>query len=108
MVKRVAERNEPETCAKCHASVLKREIPTRLGGFIGASDWDTAHYNPALGQVVRSYADGRRVAKQKGMTEIGDEPVEKLHKKYDTERKQRLEKSYDISSLTDLGAINTK
>jgi hypothetical protein len=79
-----------------------------MGGFTGAADWDTAHYNPALGKVVKSYADGRKEAKRRGMTEIGNEPVENIHKKFDTDRQRKREKAYDISEITSLGEVTTK
>jgi putative FmdB family regulatory protein len=105
-VRRLSERHQPATCAECSAEVLKREIPSRTGGFTGAADWDTAHYNPALGKVVKSYAEGRKEAKRRGMTEIGDEPVEKIHKSFDNQRRRNQE--YDLSEITSLGEVNTK
>ena len=102
----MAERHEPSTCSSCGTSVLKREIPSRTGGFIGAADWDTCHHNPALGKTFRNNLEARKYAKSKGMTEMGNEPIDAIHKKYENERKAKLD--YDLSSITDLGEIRTK
>jgi hypothetical protein len=72
-----------------------------------AGDWNSAHYSPALGKVVKSNAEARRLAKERGMVEVGNESLEKIHKKYDTERQVKAEKGWDdiTRSLTNLGEI---
>lgn len=108
VIKKVAERNDVERCNQCHNNEVKRRmIPSRLGGFIGASDWDTAHYNPALGQGVRNNRHAKQVAKEMGMTEVGNEPVENIHKKFDNDRAEARKRSYDEINLN-LGEIRSK
>lgn len=104
--RRLADRLEPSICKVCGASVVKREIPSRTGGFTGASDWDTAHYNKALGKSFRNYGDARKFAKSQGLTEVGNENVDEINKKFENERKAKLD--YDISQITSLGEINSK
>lgn len=106
VVKSVSAIDETEYCPKCN-SVASRYI-AKTGGFIGAGDWDTAHYNPALGKVVKSNAEARMEAKRMGMEEIGNEPVDKIHKKFDTEREQKIQRRYDEAFSTSLGEVSTK
>lgn len=105
VIKSVREIDSPEHCEKC-GGVSERTIATTQA-FFGANDWDTAHYSPALGKVVKNNAEARRLAKARGMIEIGDEPVEKIHKKYDQEREQKAERAYSdvVASLTNLGEV---
>ena len=103
---RIADRHQPSKCGGCGVHVQKREVPTRLGGIYGAADWDSAHYNLALGQGVRNNLHAKKEAKRRGMSEVGDESIDKLHSKFDNDRKKRLD--YDISSITNLGEVRSK
>lgn len=105
-VRKVAERHHPSTCKSCSASVTKREIPTRTGGFTGAADWDTAHHNQALGKSFRNYGEARKYAKSRGLTEVGNEDVDKVAKTMENDRKKRLD--YDLSEITSLGSLSSK
>jgi hypothetical protein len=106
--KKVANRGDCETCVVCHNNeVLKREIPSRISGFIGANDWDTAHHSPTLGIDVRNHTHAKKEAKARGMTEMGDEPIEYVHKKYDNQRKQKSQESWDKVNM-DHGNIRSK
>lgn len=70
VIKPVAEIDSPETCEKCGA-LGKRQIS---GGqhIIGAKVQDP-YFSHALGEVVKNDAHARKIAKQKGMIEIGNE-----------------------------------
>ena len=100
----MADRLRPAECA-CGEMVIKREIPSRLGGFVGAGDWDSAHYNAALGKGFRNNLDARRYAKANGLTEVGNEDPVKVGDSYERDRKKRLD--YDISSITNLGELRS-
>lgn len=102
----LADRHRPAECA-CGEMVAKREIPSRLGGFIGAGDWDTCTYNPGLGQVVRNNLEAKKIAKSRGLTEVGSESIEAIHKRFDTDREKKLEARYDIGKITNLGEIRS-
>ena len=41
-----------------------------------------AQFCPALGQVVKSNAERRQLAKERGLQEVGNEPAESLHKHF--------------------------
>ena len=93
VIKSVRCIDEFEACPLCRDGAT-RYIAQRQS-FSGEKDWDSAHYNHAFGQVVKSKSHANKLAKERGMIEIGDEPVEKIHKKFDTEREQKLESRYD-------------
>ena len=105
-MKSVDARNDEECCPECE-SVATRCLPTSLH-FYGAADWDTAHYNPIFGKVMKSNAQARQEAKSRGMTEVGNEPVEKIHKKFDTEREHKINTAYDDICDTSLGEIRSR
>lgn len=106
VIKSVKDIDNQEMCEKC-GSPAERYIASSQA-FFGANDWDTAHYSQALGRVVKNNAEARRLAKERGMIEIGNEPVEKIHKKYDSEREEKAERSYSdvVSSLRNLGEVS--
>lgn len=79
--------NEPELCAFGH------ETEKRLArfNFTNAGDWRPS-YNPAFGTVVTSKAHQRELLARaagagKPLIEVGNEPVENIHKA--CERQQR-------------------
>ena len=85
--------DDDEHCEICDG-IGKRLIAQRQS-FSGESDWDNVHYNPALGEVVRSNKHASKLARERGMIEIGDEPVENIHKKFDSERDHKINTRYD-------------
>ena len=56
---------------------------------------ETASYNQALGKVIKDKRHLKETCKRMGVEPVGDEPVEKIHKKYDKERDEKREKAYD-------------
>lgn len=56
---------------------------------------------------VKSNKHAQRLAKERGWVEVGNEDVEKIHKKYDQEREQKAERGWDdvVHSLTNLGEV---
>ena len=105
VAKRVAQIEDIEHCEECEA-VASRGISDKIS-FSGEKEWDTAHYNPAFGKVMGSNSEARREAKRMGMIEMGDEPVEKINKKYDADRKNKSDKMYDDLFSTSLGDVKT-
>jgi len=59
-----------------------------------AGDWNNVSYNPGLGQWTKSTRHARQIAKEKGLIEVGNEPVESLHKHYDKQRKDKVEQRW--------------
>lgn len=92
VIKPIAAIDNPESCPKCSSPDSQRYIARTH--FYGASDWDRAEYNPAFGKIVRNAQHRKELAKRHGMEEVGNEPVESLHKHYDTERERRIDESW--------------
>ncbi len=91
--KRVSQIDEPEFCAKCD-SLASRYISRTH--FYGAGDWNAEVYrsfNPGLGEVVRSKRHQKEILRKmngegRAVEEIGNEPVEKIHKHFDDRREE--------------------
>ncbi len=92
VIKSVKAIDDHETCPTCKCSATRTIAVNQM--FHGANDWNTAHYNHALGMHVRSNKEAQRIARERGMIEIGNESVEKIHKSFDSDREKRL--AYDI------------
>lgn len=80
-------------CPAC-GNVSTERVFSKQVYFIGAAV-ENAEYNPAFGQVVKNSQHRKELAKQKGLIEIGTEAPEKIHKKFDEDRKEKLKKSWD-------------
>lgn len=106
VVKSIVRIEDMEHCPIC-GSIANRYI-AKTGGFIGASDWDTAHYNPAFGKVFKSNAEMRKEAKRRGWDEVGNEAPEKIHKHFDESRQKRLDSALDSTLSTSLGEVRSK
>jgi putative FmdB family regulatory protein len=83
-----------EFCPKCQSDKSRRII-TGGTGFIGANDWDTAHFSHVLGRKVNSFKEEQRLARQMGCEEIGNEPVENVHKYYESRKQKELDQTYE-------------
>jgi predicted nucleic acid-binding Zn ribbon protein len=89
-------RREKKRTAKCPACgiVSSERIFSSSVYFVGAQV-ENAEYNPALGQVVKNSRHRKDLAKEKGLIEIGNEPPEKIHKKFESDRADKLKKSWE-------------
>lgn len=99
VVKPLRELDVPETCLKCEGASQRRISRTN---FTNAGDWKS-QYNPAFGCVVKSKAHQREIMSRfKGegreMIEVGNEPVENIHKHYDRQRAETREKKWAITA----------
>ncbi len=92
VVTTIAERNDPAPCPKCKA-IGTRQLT--VAGINGASDWNTQTFNPGLGCYTKNTRHARQIAKSRGCEEVGNEPVEKIHKAYETQRKDAREKRWN-------------
>ena len=101
----MVDRHEAAKC-QCGVFVQKREVPSRLGGIYGAADWNTQCFNHGLGTGVRNNLHAKKIAKERGLTCVGDDPVEKRGDVMENDRHKRLD--YDISEATNLGDIRSK
>ena len=87
---KVYDKKDPcPECGKVGYRILSANIQ-----FLGSKVED-AEYNPAFGTIVKSKRHRDELAKQKNMVEIGNEKVENIHNKFDSDRAQKLAKSYE-------------
>lgn len=75
IIKSVKELNDPECCPQCSGFKVERMICRTH--FYGASDWDKAEYNPGLGVVTKNAKHRDKLARERGMIEVGNESLEK-------------------------------
>jgi putative FmdB family regulatory protein len=73
-----------------------------LTSIANTGDWKPT-FNPAFGQVVKSKAHQREILseyKDKGrdFIEVGNEPVENIHKYYDAQREETRNKRWNESN----------
>lgn len=99
VIKSIKDYDSEESCIQC-SKVSNRRIG--LVNFNGASDWKP-EYNPALGCVVKSKSHQREIlSRYKGegreLIEVGNEPVENIHKYYDNQRAEVSNKRWNESS----------
>lgn len=93
VIKRVAEIDNPEVCLTC-GDDAKRFISKRQH-FYGASDWNKLEWNPGLGQWVDGGSKARaKIAKERGLTEVGNECPDKYGKHQDDKLNTILEDNW--------------
>jgi putative FmdB family regulatory protein len=96
VVKTVRQIDDPETCPKCQSDSKRYLVAVN---FNGASDWDKAEFNAGLGCVVKNAKHRERIAKERGLIEVGNEDVSKVmasqEKKLNDEADARTEKSLE-------------
>ena len=102
VIKSVKEIDHQEVCLKC-GKVGERYIATSQS-FYGAGDWDTAHYNPAFGRVMKSNGEARAEAKKLGWAEVGTECAEKTLDTFEKDREKKIQSGYDSINMN-LGDI---
>jgi len=83
VIKSVASIDDPEPCPKCKELGSRQIVAVN---FNGASDWNSQTWNPALGCYTRNTRHARQLAKARGMEEVGTEPPEKIHAKFERDK----------------------
>lgn len=91
VIKSASEMEREETCG-CGAVARRQFVPSRVH-FIGTAV-QHPEFNPGLGCIVKNSKHRTEVAKQKGLVEVGNEPVDKIHKHFEREREERREKAW--------------
>ena len=102
VIKSVRHIDDPENCEKC--STAGRRIITRTH-FYGASDWNNQRYSPALGRVVNSSLEERKLAKERGYIEMGNECPNKTIDTMERDRERMIDKRRDEFFSTNLGEV---
>lgn len=92
VIKRMADIDCPESCPQCELKAERQVTRPNLVG-LGACT-ESAHFHPALGQVVKDSQHAAKIAKGKGMIEVGTEPPEKIHKHFEKQRKETREQRW--------------
>jgi putative FmdB family regulatory protein len=91
VAKSVRQIDDPETCPKCQSDSKRYLVAVN---FNGASDWDKAEYNPGLGCIVKNTKHRERIAKARGLIELGNEDVSK----YITRQEQKVAAEQDANT----------
>lgn len=92
VIKSVKDIDNVENCERC-GKIGVRYIANTY--FYGASDWDKTEFNPGLGQITRNRKHRDQIAKQRGLEEVGTEPVENIHKHADSVNEYNRNSSWD-------------
>ena len=78
VIKRMAAYDDPENCPKC-SSLGDRQVVGCNIDRTAASGWANQQFHPGLGCYTRSDQHARKIAKSRGLEEVGNEPPEKIH-----------------------------
>jgi hypothetical protein len=94
IVKSFNEIDRIENCINC-GNLLDSSC-RRIGRvyFTGEKPFES-YYCPGLGCVVNSAAQRNRLAKDRGLEEIGTENAETIHKHFDSFREEKRKDSWD-------------
>ena len=92
--KKMADIDRIEKCEKCEADLPKKNRMIVGGMFYGAKVED-AEYCPAMGQVVKNSKHRAKLAKERGLIEVGSEDPNKIHDSFEKERQKKSDESYD-------------
>ena len=95
VIKSVRQIDDAEICAECCLPAARKIAGSNL---VAVCDW-VESYNPSFGCVVKSKAHQRKILagfKERGieMEEVGNEPVEKIHKHFDRQREEKREQRW--------------
>lgn len=93
VVKRISELDRDERCDCGEGADRQVTLPAPVS--VTAGDWNRVSYNPGLGQWTKSWKHGREVAKSKGLVEVGDTPMETVHKDAERTRADRYKARWD-------------
>jgi len=95
IIKRVSEIDSEEICSQCGNILTSQNRKILPNGIFYGETVEDAYYDHSLGKVVKSSKEARNHAKEKGWVEVGTEPVEKIHKHFDDQRRKREEDSWN-------------
>lgn len=93
VVKSYRHMEDPEHCPKCGELSTRQFVPSKI--HLVGTQVTHAEYNPGLGCIVKSKAHKRDLMKAKGLEEVGNASVESIHKHFDTNREEKIDRAYD-------------
>lgn len=92
VIKSLAEIDRPEKCVECGKPA--RRIISK-SNFYGADDWDNAQFCPGLGQYVKSNKHRAKLAKDRGLEEVGNEDMGKVINAQEHQRRKEADERLD-------------
>ena len=93
VAKPMRESDTPEVCPKCGEPGVK--LPSLCAiDKTAAGGWNEQTFHPGLGCYTRSTQDARKIAKSRGLEEVGTEPPEKIHAKFDKDKAEARERRW--------------
>ena len=95
VIKSFSEFNNPEFCPGCKSGNVERFISRT--SFYGASDWDKVSYNPGLGVVTKNAKHAAKIAKARGLIEVGNDSCENIMSGNAQERASAQESAFEES-----------
>ena len=93
VIKPFSEFENVEVCPKCSSPKTERYIGRTH--FYGASDWDNVQYNPGLGVVTRNAKHAARVAKERGLIEVGSESCDNIMSENEKKRTKEIDERFE-------------
>lgn len=96
VAKSVRQIDDAEFCPLCQSDSKRYLVAVN---FNGASDWDKAEFNAGLGCIVKNAKHRERIAKERGLIEVGNEDLGKFtssqEKKLSDSLEERSEKALE-------------
>lgn len=92
VVKSIKLYQELDPCPDC-GNMGVRKVSCNIS-FVGTKIED-AEYNPGLGCITKSKRHRDEIAKSKGLTEIGNENINKIQDKFDKDRAEKIKRRWD-------------
>jgi len=93
LIKSIHDHKPKEPCPKC-GKMSSQDLSLCRPEHIGASVKD-AYKCPALGTIVKSDAHRKELARAKGLEEIGNEKPKSIHRHFEKQREDKINKSWD-------------
>lgn len=92
-IESIKEYTGHKSCVHCGNPMVR--IYTRCTFHHVGAKVEDAEFNVGLGQITKSSAHRKELAKKLGVEEIGNEKPDKLHNHFDKTREDKLKKSWD-------------
>lgn len=93
VVKSYKDMEREEHCPECEVVSIRKFVPSRI--HLMHTSVQNAEFNPGLGCVTNSREHVKEICKERGLEEVGSEPVANIHKHYDQRREEKIEKIYE-------------
>lgn len=92
VVKPARDFERAENCPGCNELAKRDFAPMNL--HLVHTKVQEKEYNPGLGCITNSRQHRAEICKQKGLEEVGTEPVEKLHEHHEKVRHEKWERGW--------------